>query len=140
MDRRTFLLLTGVWPLFAASDPAAEIYNLFGKLATDLSTGDAKAFMKPFDSSMPDYGRLQSYIYALVAQDTVSASISVVKNEGDEQHRTVELNWHLVIISQQPTGPTVRRKEQVTCQLELHKKKWVIVKLTPLSFFAPPTV
>lgn len=139
MNRRRFLMVTGLCPAVWAATPDVDIYNLFADLATCLSSGDAKAVMKPFDPSMEGYATLRSNIYALMVQDVVSASIEVVSNEGDAQHRTVQLDWHLVIISQQPTGPTVRRREKVTCKVELRKKKWVIVSFTPLELFKPPT-
>jgi hypothetical protein len=147
MNRRRFLVLTGFWPAVLATSlrpatcsttPEFEIYTLFADLATDLSSGDAKNAMKRFDPNMEGYGTLRSNIYALMVQDVVSASIEVLSNEGDAQHRTVQLDWRLVIINQQPTGATVRRREKVTCKLELRKKKWIIVSFAPLDLFKPP--
>jgi hypothetical protein len=138
MNRRCFFALAGLGPVFAKTTPQAEVYKLFSDLASALSAGNAVAFMKWFDPKMEGYAKLEDDITALMAQDIVSASIEVVRNEGDAQRRTVDLDWYLVIISQQPTGPTVRRRQNVTCQLELRKKKWAIVSLKPLAFFTPP--
>jgi hypothetical protein len=138
MDRRSFFVVTGLWPVFGATTPETEIYKLFAALASALSQGSAAAFLKPFDPAMEGYAKLRQDISALMAQDLVSAVIEVTRNEGDAQHRTVETDWRLVIMSQQPIGPTVRRSEKVTCQLERRKKKWIIVSLKPLALFAPP--
>ena len=94
--------------------------------------------MKFFDKQMEGYATLRNNIGALMAQDVISTSVDVQDNQGDEQHRTVEVSWYINIISQQPLGPSVRRQEKVICGLERRKRKWIITSLKPLSFFAPP--
>ena len=49
-------------------------------------------------------------------------------SEGDDQARTVELDWFLETRSRQDTGPLERRRERVTCRLARDKKSWKIRK------------
>lgn len=136
MRRRSVLALLTA-PLFA--DAQQQVSDFFASLASALAEGNAIAFLKAFDSSMADYQKLQSNITALISQCEVQSSIDVLVDEGDDQRRSVELDWFLQIRSKQDTGPLVRRRERVKCRLGRVKKKWRAVSLEPVSFFAPLT-
>ena len=85
------------------------------------------------DRAMPDYQTLQDNVVALVAQNDLASSIEVLKEEGDEKRRAVELDWFLEIRSHEIHGPFERRRKIVKCRLERDKKKWKIVALEPAS-------
>jgi hypothetical protein len=87
---------------------------------------------------MPDYGKLEKYIIALAAQNEVMSSIDVLKDEGDAHTHTAELDWFLQIRSREQSGPLERRRQIVHCRLERPKKKWEVMAIEPVSFFAPP--
>jgi hypothetical protein len=86
---------------------------------------------------MPDYDKLKAAVTALVNQAEVSSFVEPLKDEGDDTKRTVEFDWYLEIRSLQPDGPIVRRREVVHCELRKEKKRWKIVALKPIEFFAP---
>ena len=132
--RRTFLAALAA-PLFA--DTRQEIIDLFTTMASALSEGNGLAFLDHVDHAMPDYGKLEKYILALAAQNEVMSSIDVLKEEGDGHTRTAELDWFLQIRSREQNGPLERRRQIVKCRLE-RQKKWKVMAIEPVSFFAPP--
>jgi len=106
-------------------------------MASALSEGNGLAFLDHVDHAMPDYGKLEKYILALAAQNEVMSSIDVLKEEGDGHTRTAELDWFLQIRSREQSGPLERRRQIVKCRLE-RQKKWKVMAIEPVSFFAPP--
>jgi len=87
-------------------------------MASALSEGNALAFLKPIDRAMPDYQKLQDNVVALVAQNDLASSIEVLKDEGDDKRRRVELDWFLELRSHEIHGPYERRRKVVKCRLE----------------------
>lgn len=133
--RRVFLAALAA-PLFA--DTHQELIDLFTKMASALSEGNGLAFLDQVDHAMQDYGKLEKYILALAAQNEVTSSIDLLKEEGDDRTQTAELDWFLQIRSREQTGPLERRREIIKCRLERLKKKWKVMAIEPVSFFAPP--
>src|SRR6266508_1441372 len=115
MRRRVFLF----FPLASrlAADAAGDVYNLLTRMAAALSQGNAKGFMDAVDESAPDYERLRGYITALAEQWTVLSSIEVLRNSGDEESRSLELDWFLQISESQPNGQLVRRRERISATM-----------------------
>ena len=144
-SRRVFLaLLAAPLPLCrpgaaGAADSHQEVFDLLTEMASALSEGNALAFLKPIDRAMPDYQKLQDNVVVLVAQNDLASSIEVLKDEGDDKRRRVELDWFLELRSHEIHGPYERRRKVVKCRLERDKKKWKIVALEPADFFAPPS-
>ena len=135
--RRTFLLALAA-PLIA--DTHGEILDFLGALAAALSEGNASAFLDRVDHAMPDYDKLEQYIDALTAEDEVSCSIDILKQEGDDQAQTLQLDWLLQIHPRELVGSVEQRRQTVRCRIERKKKKWKIVALEPITLFAPPAV
>jgi len=134
--RRAFLAVLAA-PLLAGTDQ--QVLDLFTALASALSEGNGIVFLDQVDHSMAEFERLQRDIVALVAQNEIVAAIDVIEDKGDDQTRTVQVDWLLQIRSREETGPLVRRRELVKCRLERIKKKWKVASLDPISLFAPPT-
>ena len=127
--------------LFAASAQAGDhedVLDLFGSMTSALSQANAPLFLKGIDKSSPDYEKLAAYIPALVAQGDAASSLEFLKDEGNSQKRSVEIDWFLELRNVNPAGPLVRRREIIKCRLEKQKKKWRVVALSPVDFFAPP--
>ena len=144
LSRRVFLaLLAAPLPLWrpgaaSAADSHQEVFDLLTEMASSLSEENALAFLKPVDRAMPDFQQLQNNVEALVAQNDLSSSIEVLKEQGNEKRREVELDWFLEIRSHEIHGPFERRRKVVKCRLDRDKKKWKITALEPIDFFAPP--
>jgi len=139
ITRRGWLIALAV-PLLAPlfGDVRQDILDLFTEMASGLSEGNGLAFLERIDHSMPDYHKLEQNILALVAQNEILSSIDVVKQEGNGEEQTVEVDWFLQIRSREETGPLERRRQIVKCRLRRTKKKWKVLSLEPLAFFAPP--
>jgi hypothetical protein len=133
--RRAFLAALAA-PLFA--DTREQIIDLFTEMASALSEGNGLAFLDHVDHAMPDYGKLENYILALAAQNEVMSSIDLLKEEGDAHTQMAELDWFLQIRSREQSGPLERRRQIIHCRLERPKKKWKVMAIEPVTFFAPP--
>jgi hypothetical protein len=138
MLRRLLLLAILVSKLSA--DPRQEIYDLLGSMASGLSEGTPSQFLEKFDRSMKGYAELAANIRAMVAQRDVLSSIDLVDDAGDDQARTVRVDWLLQLADRQNSAAVERRQTTVVVKLVKQKRKWRIVSLEPLDFFAPPRV
>jgi len=133
--RRAFLMACAATLL---ADVRQDVLDLFTAMASALSEGNGLAFLDHVEHSMPDYQKLERNILALVAQNEVLSSIDILKDDGDDQTRTVEVDWLMQIRSREETGPIERRRETVKCRLARAKKKWKVASLDPMGLFTPP--
>jgi hypothetical protein len=137
MRRRIFLVaaLAGI----LQADPRQEVYDLFASMANGLSESNAQPFLAGLDPRMPGYQKLAADVQALVQQVEVLSSIDIIQDAGDDQHRTVHLDWSLRLTPKaDTTASQVRRQQTIRCELERQKKKWRVVEMEPAGFFAPP--
>jgi len=137
MLRRALLLLAST---LALADTRQELIDVFGAMASALSEGNPAAFLRAIDASMPGYPRFAGAVKALAAQNDLSSSIEIGKQEGDGRVQTVELDWLLDIRGKEQSHVYVQRQTTVKCRLERRGRKWRIVSIEPASFFAPPGV
>ena len=135
MLRRPLLLL---FAALALADTGQELIDVFGAMASALSEGNPAVFLRAVDPSMPGYPRFADAVRALAAQNDLSSSIEIGKQEGDSRVQTVELDWLLEIRGKDQSHLFVRRQTTVKCRLERRGGKWRVVSLEPASFFAPP--
>jgi len=130
-------VLAGLALALLYGDAQSEVLDLLGSLTAALTEVNVEGFMAAFDKRMPDYDRLKTNVEALVNQADVASSIEPLKNEGDDSRRSVDLDWFLEVRSLLQDGPIVRRREVIHCELQKQGKRWKIVSLKPLEFFAP---
>lgn len=130
---------------FAAADAHDDVIDVFTSMAGALSeTGDpavtrtanVSKFMSGFSRDMKDYDTLEKNVTALVDSADVSSSILPLTEDGSDQMYKIDLDWLLEIRSLEPDGPLVRRREVVHCELRKENKKWKVVALKPIEFFA----
>jgi hypothetical protein len=122
----------------ALGDTHAEIVELFGSMTAALADDNGAGFMHGFDKNMPGYDKLKEYIDGLIRVAEATSDIAGISDEGDEQKRTVEMDWILDIRSREGAGPSVRREETVKMTVLKQNKRWRIVSIAPIDFFAPP--
>lgn len=135
--REAMALMIAALPLRA--DSGDDAWNVVAVMAAALAEDNADGFMKVIDPKMPGYGDLGANIAALVSQADSHSSITPVRNEGDDATRTLELDWELRLTRKGQTEPRMERREQlVTIQFQRDRKKWLVLKIEPLSFFTPP--
>ncbi len=116
-----------------------DVIQLVGSMAAALTAVDVPEFMDAFDKDMPEYDTIRTNVTALVNQADVASSIEPISDEGDETKWSVDLDWYLEVRSLLQDGPIFHRRQMVHCELRKEKKKWKIVSLKPLDFFAPAT-
>jgi hypothetical protein len=122
--------------VFASADAHDDVVEVVTSMASALTDVNVSKFMTAFSKDMPGYGTLENNVTALVKQGEVSSSIQTVSEAGDDQTRSVDLDWVLEVRSLEQDGPLVRRREVIHCELRKEKKHWKIVSLKPLDFFA----
>ena len=148
MRRRLFLLTMGGAASsaiggVARADAPQQIFDLFAKIASALSDDDPAMFLEAVDPEMPNFQDFRRDLVALTDLASVTNSIEVLSDTGDETHRAEELDWFLEIVGNSDPHPVERRREVVKVRLERKGnkgKKWKIVSIDPLHFFAPPKI
>ena len=126
---RTFAFLLAAFALQA--QPPRDVLELFRDVAEALSANEPGDFMDHFDRMMPGYATLRDEVRALLDGSEVGSSIEIVTDEGNDQRRTLQLDWVLQINRDAP------RRQIVKCRVERQGKKWKIAALEPVEFFKP---
>ena len=121
------LLLTLV--SFAAADAPPDVAEFLRSLGVALAEGEPQPFLDKFDPAWSGYHQLHDDVIDLMARYQVGSVIEIVSDQGDEQKRTLELDWLLTI-----EGVEERRKI-VKIMIEKQGKKWKIATLDPASLF-----
>lgn len=137
---RRALLIAFTVTVGLRADTAQDVHDLFENAARGLSDRKADVFLAAFDGGMPGYAKLRGDISELLRAWDTQSTIEIVKDEGDEQARKVELNWLMVVNERGGAGAVTRRHVQVQCQLKKKDSGWRIVWFAPADFFAPPRV
>jgi len=140
-------VLVCVVAAFASADAHDDVMDVVASMAGALTEvtdtrggvlrGNVQKFMDAFSRDLPDYDTLKNNVTALVNEGEISSSIQPVAEGGDDQARTIDLDWAMEVRSFEQDGPLVQRREVVHCELRKEKKHWKIVALKPVDFFAP---
>ena len=130
-------ILACILAALAPADAHDDVIEVVTSMAAALTAVNVPQFMASFDKNMPDYGRIETSVTALVNQAEVSSSIEPLTEEGSGQKRKIDLDWLLEVRSLEQDGPILRRREVVHCDLEKQGRRWKIVSLKPLEFFEP---
>jgi ribosomal protein L21 len=85
---------------------------------------------------MQGYAVLQENVKGLLATYNVGATIEEITDDGNDQKRTVALDW-LLILTQKGAinGPQQTRRQIVKCTVERRGKQWKITALEPMDLF-----
>ena len=133
------LLLAGLAAsLVALAEVPADVWKIFSDAAEGLANDDASVFLDQCDRNMPNYAALRANVEALVNGNQVISTIVTVSDEGDDQKRSLELDWLLALNDKE--NPDIRkdtRRGVVKCRVERQGKRWKIVSLEPVDFFRP---
>ena len=135
---RAAVMLIVASAALAPAEAPRELIDLFASMASALSESNAEVFLRAIDPSMPGYARFAANIEALAAQNSLTNSVEITKQESDGGVQVVELDWLLQITGKGDSHVSLRREQMVKCRLEKRQKKWRIVALELLDFFAPP--
>ena len=86
--RRFFLLAIAAAGL-ARGDTQQELIDLFASMASALSEGNPDVFLRAIEPSMPGYERFAANVYALATQNSLSNSVEITRQEGDDRTRWI---------------------------------------------------
>ena len=123
-----------------AQTPPPDVLNFFRSVVDALAQGhsddplfasNAGPFLDKFDPKMPGYSTLRDEVEALLASAKVGSVIDVATDDGDNQKRSLELDW-LLQIEDQPS-----RRKIVKCKIEREGKDWKITAFEPIDLFKP---
>lgn len=144
-----FFAAAGLFVLLAADDPHDDVMDVLSRMAAALTgaggqnsigagsrTGNVPEFMSAVSKDMPDYDTLKSNVTALVRDAEISSSVTAVTESAQGDTYKIDLDWLLQIRSLEQDGPMARRREVVHCEFRKEKKRWKLVSLKPLDFFA----
>jgi hypothetical protein len=123
--------------VFAGADAHDDVIEVVTSMAAALTAVNVPQFMRSISKDMPDYETIQNNVTGLVRQSEISSSIQPVNEAGDDQARSINLDWALDVRSLEQDGPIVRRRQIIHCELRKEKKHWKVVALKPVDFFAP---
>jgi len=120
----------------AWAEPPADVLDLFREAADALANDDANAFLEKFDRNMTGYAAFRDEIVGLLASHDVGSTIELVNDEGDDQKRSLDLDWLLVISEKNSAnGTNETRRKVLKCRIERQGRQWKITALEPLEFF-----
>jgi hypothetical protein len=137
MTRRAAALLTICAARALAADPAQEAWEIVTTMAAALGRADPGEFLSVCDAAMPGYATLRANVVALVAQADADSGIDPVRNTGDDHAREVEADWQLHLVDRSGLDRVTRRRENVKLRLEKRGRKWKVIAVEPVGFFAP---
>lgn len=133
------LVLLAIAATAVHADVKQDLTDLFASMASALSDSNPRDFLLSIDPAMPGYEQFAANIRALAHENAVSNVVELTNQKGDDQSEEVELDWQMDIKGIGQSDISVSREAVVKCRLERRGKKWRIVSLAPLDFFAPPS-
>jgi hypothetical protein len=137
MARLVVLFLLLRIPLFGNVEQ--DITEVVSNLASAVSGNQPRLFLKILDRDMPGYRELERSLTALAGDTEINCSIDLIGNTGSPTAQQVDLDWYMVLRSQQDQNLIERRRTKVTIKMEKRGKNWVVTAFNPISIFAPMT-
>jgi hypothetical protein len=125
-------------PGFFSPPDVDGAWDLLQTAARALSQPDTPAagFLAAFDSNLPDYEALRNGAEALAGQGQVNSTIGLTSDEGTDAARKLEVDWTIEVVNGETGIRIMQREAQLTFKVERRGKRWLIVSLAPLDFFA----
>ena len=120
--------------------PEESVTDVVTTLATALSENNPLLFLRTLDHDMQEYREIERQLTSLAADTLINCTIEVIGTSGSESAQKADLDWYMVLRSQQDENLIERRRTKVTVHLEKRGKKWLVTSFAPLSLFAPMTV
>lgn len=137
---RSLLLWCALAAAALAADARTEITGELERMASGLSSANADTVLRPVADSLPGRAQLEENVRAMLRMAVVATTIEPREWKTEGARTVVTLDWFLemrrggdgsVLASQ-------RRRQLVTTEWEKQGKRWKLVSLSPLEFFAPP--
>jgi hypothetical protein len=126
----TGILLLGA--VAAQCAPPQAVLDMLQAATEQLANADAQAFLAHFDNKTPGYPAIAQQVSALVAREGAACTIQVVRDQGDAQKQTLEIDWVMRV------GASRRKHVTVNVTVERQRGAWKITRLTPADLFTLP--
>ena len=122
--------MLAVAAVVAVAQTPEGVLDLFRTAAQALADRDVPRFLGQFDPEMKDFDVLRQRVTLLVAAEGAESSIEVVRDEGDDKRRELEIDWLLRV----GTGNSKRKILKFT--VERRGRGWKITSLDAVEFFS----
>lgn len=123
--------------LVSAAEGLTEAATPISTDETNTPRANTKRFMDAFDPEMTGYAQLRDSVLGMEQKADVESSLDLIKNEGDDRVRTIQVDWSLNLVAHDTSISAVRRAQTVTCRVEKQGNRWRITSIEPVSLFSP---
>jgi hypothetical protein len=137
VTRRVLLFTTVTIPLLH-SDASSDVWELFVKMAAALAEDNAPGFLNAIDPEMAGFEQLKTNVEGMIQQAEIRSIVEKVSDSGDDRAKSVQLDWFLQLKRRGSGERTEERQQIVKCDVALRGKRWRVVRIDPIQFFAPP--
>ncbi len=127
-----------LWLLFAFADDKTAVADFLGDAAGDLSSGNARSFLRRFDREMPGYGKLETEVTALLKLAGVTSSAQVLEMKTTDDGVQLLVDWFVELKPHGQDLANERRRDLLQIRLKRVGKRWQIQSLEPQTLFAAP--
>ncbi|SRR5579883_1966540 len=121
--------------LSRAGESSAALAQI-NRVAESLSENNPAEAMAPFDTSYPDYEKLQNYFDGLTAAYQITSEATVLDQEESPSTVKFTLQW-TITLTQTNTPLYKQRTSKIEAILVKKQGKWRIVKFSPIEIFDP---
>ena len=122
----------------ATADPSQQVWDALTGMASALASADAVSFLSYFDKHMKGYEGIRNLAGALTTEYDVHSGIDPIENTGNQESRTLKVNWSMHLISHSPLEQVVQRQMAVTIRFARDGRRWKVVGFEPASALALP--
>jgi hypothetical protein len=117
--------------LVATAQTPQPVLDMLRVAAQALAEKDVPGFLDQFDRAMKGYDELGRQVTLLVAAEAAESSIEVVRDEGDDRRREMQVDWLL------RAGNSAPKRKIIAITVERSGRSWKITALNPIDFFSP---
>jgi hypothetical protein len=123
----------------AVSGLAADL-QLASRAADGREENDIPNVLSRFDPAMAEYSEVEVNVRGLASAWLVEPALQLTSNEGDDDRRSLEIDWVMTLTNPLDNGRSLRKEETVKCVIAKRGKKWLIVSFAPLTLLGPPAL
>jgi len=109
-------------------------FEAVATMAEQLSSDNARGFVRMFSPSMEGYEELRRNVESLDAAYEISSSIEIL----GQKENTLSVDWFLELKPKSGVGQLIRRRERVSLEFQSKGKQLEVIKFQPISLFSLP--
>jgi hypothetical protein len=121
----------------AVSELAADL-QLASRAAEGREENNIPNVLSRFDPATAEYPEVEVNVRGLASTWVIEPALQLTSNEGDDERRSLEIDWAMTLTNPVDKGRSLRKEETVKCVIAKRGKKWLIVSFAPLALLGPP--